>query len=74
MAIQIPPKPPPFTEKPGADNPNYHTNLQAHQEKMFEWQMAVQNAQAEMKQSFELASNTRKAADDAMENMIRNLA
>lgn len=74
MGMQIPPQPPPFTEKPGDDNPDYQTHLQAHQEEMFQWQMAVQNAQQEQKQEFETASNVRKSADDALEAMIRNLA
>ncbi len=73
MGMYIPPKPPPFTESP-ENNPDYQTHFQQHQEKMFAWQTAVQNAQQELKQEFETASNVRKAADDAMEAMIRNLA
>ena len=73
MGMYIPPKPPPFTESP-ENNPNYQANFQAHQERMFAWQTAVQNAQQELKQEFETASNVRKAADDAMQAMIRNLA
>ena len=74
MGMQIPPKPPPFTEKPGEDNPDYQNHYQQHVEEMFIWQTAVQNAQAEQKQEVEMASNVQKAADEAMEAMIRNLA
>lgn len=77
MSIKIPPRPPEFNtpaEINGERNPEYEKAMMKHNEAMFTWQQAVQQAQQEQNRDFEMKSNMSKANNDAMQSVIRNLA
>lgn len=72
MSIAIPTKPNDFNEDP--DSKTYGADLMKYQQKLAEYNQAIQAAENSQNQEAETASNMQKANNDAMQGIIRNIA